>query len=103
MAKVSDHILLSCSTQLRSTFHDVQIDGTFADVTLVSDDQISTKAHKCVLSAASPVLKNLLLSDTSPDTFIYFNGVGITELQILIQAFYLGEVIVPRICMQKKP
>ena len=93
MEKVSDHILLSCSTQLRSIIHDAQLDGTFTDVTLVSDDQISTKAHKCVLSAASPVLKNLLLSDTSPDTFIYFTGVGNKELQILIQAFYRGDKV----------
>ena len=45
------------------TFQDLLTDGQFTDVILVSDDQIQMPAHKIVLSACSPVLKNLLLNN----------------------------------------
>ena len=41
-------------------------DDTFADVTLVCDDGRQIRAHKVVLGASSPILKNMLITeDTS--------------------------------------
>ena len=48
---------------LVGVFKDLGEEGHFADVTLVSDDQVQTLAHKVVLSAFSPVLKSLLVSN----------------------------------------
>jgi hypothetical protein len=49
-------------THLALTFKDILKVGNFADVTLVSDYQIQTPAHKIVLSACSPVLKAFCLT-----------------------------------------
>ena len=38
-------------------------DDTFADVTLVCDDGSQIRAHKVVLGASSPILKNMLITD----------------------------------------
>ena len=43
----------------------------FTDVTLVSDDKNAFKAHKFVLSAWSPVLRDLLVKQIWPDPIIY--------------------------------
>ena len=51
----------SFPNHLVGSFRDLLEEQHFADVTLVSDDQIQTKAHKVVLSACSPVLKTLLV------------------------------------------
>ena len=37
------------------------IGSTFADITLVTDDQVQTRAHKCVLAGCSPRLRQLEL------------------------------------------
>ena len=65
--------------------------NSFSDVTLVSDDKIQFEAHKCVLSASSPVLKKLLLNNPHPHPLIYLKGVKQQELQSILQFIYLGE------------
>ena len=45
---------------LVGVFKELGEEGHFADVTLVSDDQVQTRAHKVVLSACSSYFKNLL-------------------------------------------
>ena len=49
----SDHL----STMSREMYADTD----FTDVTLVSEDMKQVKAHKTVLNAASPVMKELLM------------------------------------------
>ena len=65
--------------------------GHFADVTLVSDDQIQTKAHKVVLSACSPVLKTLLVNNPHSHPLLYLRGIKQTELQAILKFMYFGE------------
>jgi hypothetical protein len=79
------------STHLTSSISDVFTENTFSDVTLVSDDLIQFQAHKCVLSASSPVLKNLLLSNPHSHPLIYLRGVKHQELESILQFIYLGE------------
>ena len=65
----------------------------FADVTLVSDDQIQMQAHKFMLSACSPVLRNILIT-TSINThhpLVYLRGIKHTELQAILKFIYFGE------------
>eukprot|EP00091_Calanus_sinicus_P002489 TRINITY_DN12537_c0_g1_i1.p2 TRINITY_DN12537_c0_g1~~TRINITY_DN12537_c0_g1_i1.p2 ORF type:complete len:113 (-),score=12.32 TRINITY_DN12537_c0_g1_i1:89-427(-) len=63
------------STHLTSSISDVFTENSYSDVTLVSDDLILFQAHKCVLSASSPVLKNLLLNNPHSQPLIYLRGV----------------------------
>ena len=46
-----------------STLEDLFYKNHHPDVTLVSDDKAAFKAHKFVLGASSPVLKDLLLNN----------------------------------------
>ena len=68
----------------------------FADVTLVSEDQIQTPAHKVVLSACSPVLKSLLLENPHTHPLLCLTGVKQTEISALLNFMYCGEAEVPQ-------
>ena len=48
---------------LQEMLHHMNTDDTFADVTLVCDDGSQIRAHKVVLGASSPILKNMLITD----------------------------------------
>ena len=76
---------------LVEVFKDLGEQGHFADVTLVSDDQIQTPAHKVVLSACSPVLKTLLVNNPHPHPMLYLRGIKQTELQAILNFMYFGE------------
>ena len=70
----------------------MKTDDTFADVTLVSDDGREVRAHKVVLGACSPMIKELL---TKKDTnIIDLNGIAMEEINSILQFIYLGEVAI---------
>merc|ERR1712212_1367822 len=73
------------------SFRNLGEQGHFADVTLVSDDQIQTPAHKVVLSACSPVLKTLLVNNPHSHPLLYLRGIKQTELQAILKFMYFGE------------
>merc|ERR1712212_830756 len=73
------------------SFRNLGEQGHFADVTLVSDDQIQTPAHKVVLSACSPVLKTLLVNNPHSHPLLYLRGIKQTELQAILKFIYFGE------------
>ena len=75
---------------LVGVFKDLGEEGHFSDVTLVSDDQIQTPAHKVVLSACSPVLKTLLVNNPHSHPLLYLRGIKQTELQAILKFMYLG-------------
>ena len=47
-------------THGRELFKELMETQQYSDVTLVSDDNFTFKAHKFMLSACSPVFKNIL-------------------------------------------
>ena len=71
------------------------IDSTFTDVSLVCDDQDPIRAHKAVLSACSPILKNLLLENPDSHTLL-LTGVRGQELQTVLQFMYIGDTNIDR-------
>merc|ERR1712051_430962 len=79
------------NAHLIAVFKDLGEEGHFADVTLVSDDQIQTKAHKVVLSACSPVLKTLLVNNPHSHPLLYLRGIKQTELEAILKFMYFGE------------
>ena len=78
------------SNHLVGVFKDLREEGHFADVTLVSDDQIQTPAHKVVLSACSPVLKTLLVNNPHSHPLLYLRGIKQTELQAILKFMYFA-------------
>ena len=66
----------------------------FFDVTLVSEDGESFKAHKLVLALFSPVLKKMLQTSQlyQHTPLIYLSGIENNEMKALIDFMYLGEV-----------
>ena len=63
----------------------------FVDVTLVSEDDKQIKAHKVVLSAWSPILKNILVRNPHQHPLIFLTGVKYQELEALVNYMYLGQ------------
>ena len=78
-------------TNLVSNLSEGFRDNDLADVTLVSDDKIPFQAHRFLLSAVSPVLKDLLMNNSSFHPLIYLRGVMQQELGSILQFIYFGE------------
>ena len=65
---------------------------SFTDVTLVSDDKQTIKAHRNILSACSPVFENILLMEIqNQHPVIYLRGIQFSEIESILQFIYLGE------------
>ena len=66
----------------------------FTDVTLVSDDNKSIKAHRNILSACSPFFRDILKieTDNSHPVVIYLTWIQYQEIETILQFMYLGEV-----------
>ena len=81
------------SFQAHLASHQSQLyeDKVFADVTLVTDDMTSFKAHKTVLSGASDLFKDLFMLDTSSQPLIFIRGIEKRELEALLKFIYLGK------------
>ena len=77
------HILSALAQQFKYS--------TFSDVTLVTDDHSQFQAHKFVLSACSPILENILLTNPHQHPFLFLYGVKKKELECILQFMYLGE------------
>ena len=73
-----------------STFLDLHNYCPISDVTLVCEDGTQVQAHKIILSASSPVLRNLLM--ISP--VIFMKGMKSLDLTAVVDFMYHGEVSV---------
>ena len=80
----SDHLKEMMKEMLTSKY--------YADVTLISDDKKLLKAHRNILSACSPVLKDILQIDTQNiQAVIYLRGIQYSEIESILQFIYFGE------------
>ena len=79
------------SENFQLMFKDLFQEGSYTDVTLVSDDQTQFKAHKIVLSAYSPVFKKIIDNNPSQHPLIYLRGIQSYEIESILQFMYLGE------------
>ena len=73
-------------------YHKHAIDSS--DVTLVCDDKTFLKAHKVVLSASSPVLRNILLSNPHHHPVVFLRDVHHDHLVPVLQFMYQGQAII---------
>ena len=82
----------SFHSHVQTFLKDLFSSTNFTDVTLVSEDKQKVRAHKNVLSACSPVLKELLLLDEKNNQpIIFLKGVKYQELDAILQFIYLGQ------------
>ena len=79
-------------TNFRNTFAGLRGEEHFADVTLVSEDGQLVKAHKVLLSAASPLFDTILKSQDHPKPLIFLAEVKMDLLNSLLEFIYCGEV-----------
>ena len=82
----------SYSDHLRDALTEMMTSSEFADVTLVTDDKQQIRAHRNILSAASPVFKSILQMDSkNANPVIYLRGMQHSEIESIMQFIYLGE------------
>ena len=77
-------------------------DARFSDVTLLSDDLQTFKAHKLILSKSSDFFNKVLegMPVTSNNT-LFLKGVDGTILKSMLKFVYEGMVSVPEECLSK--
>jgi len=72
----------------------LQSEQDFFDMTLVCDGQF-IQTHKLVISAVSPILRNILKQNLGQYPFIYLRGIKYNDLNNLLNFIYQGHVYIP--------
>ena len=70
---------------------ELMMNEDFSDVTLVTEDKKHIKANINVLSACSPVFKDILKKEKNSNQIMYLRGVQFSEMESIMQFIYLGE------------
>ena len=70
---------------------ELMMNEDFADVTLVTEDKKQIKANATILSACSPVFKDVFKKDNRSSTIMYLRGIQYSEMEPIMQFIYLGE------------
>merc|ERR1712096_314909 len=78
-------------SNISNAFKELRDDKEFFDVTLACDDE-QIQAHKVILSACSPLFRNILRRNPHQHPLLYPKGVKYTDLQSVLNFMYHGEV-----------
>ena len=82
----------SYSDHLMNIMQEMLGSDDFKDVTLVSDDKQSIKAHRNILSTCSPVFKSILqMEGQNNHPVIYLKGIKYSEIEAILKFIYMGE------------
>ena len=76
---------------LKDMMKDLRMNHNFSDVTFVTEDKKHIKAHKNILSACSPVLKDLITFDDQSNSLIDLSDIHSSEFESVMQFIYFGE------------
>ena len=79
------------SDHLKCMMKELMMNEDFSDVTLVTEDKKHIKANINVLSACSPVFKDILKKDKNSSPIMYLRGIQSLEIESIMQFIYLGE------------
>ena len=77
---------------VRTDFVALREDTDFKDVTLSSQDKQQIAAHKVILSASSPLFREMLQQSKHSHPIIYMKGIRSKDLISIIDFIYHGEV-----------
>ena len=67
--------------------------NTFSDTIIVCEDGNQFKAHKIILSSASPVLQKILIEYSESNPILYFGDIDSETMECILRYIYLGEVL----------
>ena len=76
---------------LTSAFRDLRDDKEFTDITLVCEDGEQVEAHKVILAASSPFLKELLRKHKHPHPLMFMRALKSEDLIAILDFLYFGE------------
>ena len=79
------------SDHLENLMKELMMNEDFSDVTLVTEDKKQIKANIHILSACSPVFKDIFKKNRNSSPIMYLRGVQYTELESIMQFIYLGQ------------
>ena len=79
------------SDHLKNMMKELMMNEDFSDVTLVTDDKKQIKANINILSACSPLFKDILKNEKNSNQIIYLRGIQFFEMESIMQFIYLGE------------
>ena len=79
------------SDHLISMMSELMMNEDFSDVTLITEDKKQIKANINILSACSPVFKDILKKEKTSNQILYLRGIQFPELESIMQFIYLGE------------
>ena len=79
-------------TNISKSFSKLRGESQLFDVTLVGQDQKRLSAHKVVLSACSDFFRNIFYSNTHSHPMLYLDGVDSTDIYLMLNYIYQGEV-----------
>ena len=79
------------SDHLKSMMKELMMNEDYSDVTLITEDKKQIKANINVLSACSPVFKDILKKEKNSSTIMYLRGIQYLEMESIMQFIYLGE------------
>ena len=72
----------NCTDHIKEALKEMMTSSKFADVTLVTDDKQQIRAHRNILSACSPVFKNIFQIDSmNANPVIYLRGIQHYEME----------------------
>ena len=70
---------------------ELMMNEDLADVTLVTEDKKQIKANINILSACSPVFKDILKKERNSNPIMYLRNIQHSEMEPIMQFIYLGE------------
>ena len=79
------------SDHLKSMMKELMVNEYFSDVTLITEDKKQIRANISVLSACSPVFKDVLKKEKNTNQIMYLRGIQYSEMESIMQFIYLGE------------
>ena len=76
---------------ISTVFGSLRENTEYADVTLACEDGHQVEAHKIILAASSPLLKNILIRNKHSHPLIFMRGMKSNDLTAIVDFLYHGE------------
>ena len=70
-------------SNISSAFRELREDKDFFDITLACEDE-QLQAHKVILSACSPMFRNVLRRNPTKEPVLWLKGVKFSDLQAIL-------------------
>ena len=82
------------SDHLKTMMKELMMNEDFSDVTLVTEDKKQIHANINILSACSPLFKDILKKEKNCSSIVYLRDIQFSEMESIMQYIYLGEATI---------